>query len=220
MNEIVYIGADPGFRMDGVSFVSVLAIKYTDLTSMGEVRRNIVFTSKRGVIALKMSHVEIKSDKIYCIGQVTSRYLNEIYGRTCIIPKRENSEGLAELLCENEKEVHIIASDHVSPKLVSKLRECGVEVLMTTAYELLENRDVDYSPIKESRSILVGSSRSFEIIMEKDSSLIKGKDLYAIGEPTRKTMERYGVEPKATFGTPNIRNILSKIKSEKDLSQE
>ncbi len=209
--KVAYVGAPLDFDLDFVVQVPVLRIVYMDLSGLRSVGGAIVFTSKRGVISLQMSGVKITGAQIYCIGHKTSEYLSNIYSKKCIVPGKENTDGLSELLLGREKSVTIVGSDKVSRKFISKLKEGGVDVRHIVAYKIEENGEVDYSPLATADDILIGSSWSFEILDKNASSFIKGKRLYAIGEPTSITMERLGYVSSAVFTSPDIREILQKL---------
>lgn len=209
--KVAYVGAPLDKEPEGVVQIPVLRIVYRDLSDIKSVDGPIVFTSKRGITSLKMSNVSIKSSRIYCIGRQTSDYLEKLYSKDCEVPEIQDSSGLADLLVGSEGSVNIIGSDQVSKKLLVKLQESGVRVKQTIAYRIEENESVNYGPLRDVKEILVGSSRSFEILIKNAESLINSKELYAIGKPTEETMKRMGYIPTETFEIPDIKDILSKL---------
>jgi uroporphyrinogen-III synthase len=201
--------------IDGVIQVPVLRIVYRDISGVRKIQDALVLTSKRGVIALKMSKINLGEELAYCIGKQTADYLERLYSRKCNVPGRQDTYGLAELLIRSEKSVHIVGSDQLSEKFIRQLREAGVGVKITVAYEIRENEEVDFSPLKEVKRVLFGSSKSFRISLERSMKLLKGKELYAIGRPTGETMKEMGYEPTGTFDDPDIVKILRELSAKR-----
>lgn len=214
-NRVAYIGGPLDDKIEGIVELPVLKIVYVDVSDLKRIEDTLVLTSKRGVVSLKMSNVAIKSQRIYCIGERTSEYVRKLYSLGCEFPDNQTSIGLGDLLISREKKVRIVGSDQVSQNLVRKLRSNGIEVDETVAYRIEENNDVDYTPLEKVQKILIGSSKSFEILVKNARSLIEGKEMYAIGKPTFETMKSMKFKPAGYFKTPNISHILSKIVSER-----
>ncbi|MGC8562559.1 MAG: uroporphyrinogen-III synthase [Thermoplasmata archaeon] len=207
-HKVAYVGAPLEIELDGVVQIPVLRIVYKDISSIGKINEPLVLTSKRGVIALKMSNISLGDKDIYCIGKQTADYLERIYSRKALVPVQQNTNGLAELLIRSERSVHIVSSDQVSEKFMKRLKNAGINVKITTAYEIKENDEVDFQPLKKVQKILVGSSRSFRILQERAMELLEHKELYAIGNPTKETMKELGYEPVKTFDEPDIAGII------------
>ena len=214
-HKIAYVGAPLEMDIDGVIQVPVLRIVYRDISDVRKIQDPLVLTSKRGVIALKMSKVNLGEEAAYCIGKQTADYLEKLYSRKCNVPEQQDTEGLAELLIRSEKAVHIVGSDQLSEKFIKQLREAGVSVKITIAYEIRENEEVDFSPLREVKRVLFGSSKSFRISLERSMKLLKGKELYAIGRPTGETMKEMGYQPTGTFDDPDIVKILGKLSAKR-----
>jgi uroporphyrinogen-III synthase len=206
---VAYVGAPLEFEIGGVVQIPVLRIDYQDLSAIKEIGGTVVFTSKRGIISLKKSNVSLNSNRVYCIGDQTSRYLKEAYLVDCIVPNIQTTEGLAKLLIGSETSLNVVASDQLDESFLGRLKSNGIKVDHIVAYKIGENKDVDYEPLNDTKKILVGSSRSFEILYSKVGKLLNGKELYAIGRPTEATMNRLGYIVTERFETPNIRSILN-----------
>ncbi len=214
-DKVAYVGAPLEMDIEGVIQVPVLRIVYRDISGMRKIQDPLVLTSKRGVIAMKMSKINLGEKAAYCIGKQTAEYLERLYSRKCNVPDQQNTEGLAELLTRSEKSVHIVGSDQLSEKFIQHLKDAGVSVKITVAYEIRENEEVDFSPLMEAKRILFGSSKSFRISQGRAMKLLKGKELYAIGRPTGETMKDMGYEPRGTFDDPDIVKILRQLSAKR-----
>lgn len=210
-SEIAYVGAPLDFKIDRVISVPVLNIVYHDLHGLDDLHGVLVFTSKRGIVSLKKSGVSIEGTRIYCIGSQTAQYLHDLYSMECIVPGIQSTEGLADLLTGRERSVHIIGSDQTSKHFIDKLKSSGVDVKNTIAYRIEENSNIDYEVLKTVRKILVGSSKSFEVIHRNAGNMIRNMELYAIGKPTENAMISFGYQSKGCFETPDIRVILRRL---------
>jgi uroporphyrinogen-III synthase len=215
MDRIAYVGAPLDQTIPDVIEISVLKIQYLDISGIGTVRDPLVLTSKRGVISLKMSSVKIESKRAYCIGDVTARYMKEIYGMECAVPAQQNSMGLAELVSSREKKVEIVSSDSISRKFIEKLEDAGIAYRYTIAYMVVENENVDYSLLAGVKRIVVGSPRSFQIISKRASGYLEGKEIYAIGIPTYNEIISSGFRAEGHFDKPDIVNIIAKLKTQR-----
>ena len=207
--SVAYVGAPLEDEIRGVVQIPVLKIVYLDLTGLKKIDGACVFTSKRGIVSLKMSNVSIKSNRIYCIGEQTAAHLQTLYSLTCQVPKVQNSDCLAEMLISKEKSIRIISSDQISEKFLKKLRANDISVRHTVAYRIEENVDADYHLLEGAKRILIGSSRSFEILNKNAKGTLKGKKLYAIGKPTEETMISLGFSPTECFESPDIESVLA-----------
>ncbi len=212
MHRVVYVGAPverPAFRC-----VEVLKIEYLDLSPLHVLRKDLVLTSKRGVIALNRSGVRIESVKVYCIGSITARYLRDLYGIRCSTPDEENTVALAELVGRDKNAVVIVSSDSLSGDFIEKLNSLGKEYEIITAYRILENERADLSPLSDCERILVGSPKSAEILFRRARNLIEGVKIYAIGKPTFAKLKSLGLRPVKYFMSPDIHGIMHKLERE------
>lgn len=209
--RVAYAGAPLESQMPEVLQIPVLRVVYEDLSSLKELSGVLAFTSKRGVVSLKMSNVSIRSDSVYCIGSKTSESLASLYSLSCKVPQVQNTDGLADLLIGSEKSISLISSDQVSIRFLERLRESGMDVHRIIAYRLEENDEVDFSRMRDVKRILFGSSRAFEIVRKNAESFLAGIELYAIGQPTEDTMKKFGYVPVESFYSPDIRAILHRL---------
>jgi uroporphyrinogen-III synthase len=209
VHNIAYVGAPLDREVKGVEQLPVLKIVYQDLSGLSEIEGVLVFTSKRGIISLRMSNVSIRSNRIYCIGEQTAHYLKKIFSLDCKVPQEQNTEGLAALMIGTEKSVTIVGSDNISRKFIDKIKENGIKVKHIIAYKIEENTSVDYGILDRTGVLLVGSSKSFELLHRRLGEKLKGKSIYAIGKPTAKKIRFFGYEPKEVFDTPNIETIVT-----------
>ena len=207
--SVAYVGAPLEKEIREVVQIPVLKIVYLDLTESKKIDGACVFTSKRGIVSLKMSNVSINSNRIYCIGERTATQLQKLYSLTCQVPRIQSTDGLAEILIPKEKSVTIISSDQISEKFLKKLKANDISVRHTVAYRIEENVDVDYHLLDGAKRILIGSSRSFEILNKNARGILKGKKLYAIGKPTEETMISLGFRPTERFDSPDIESVLA-----------
>lgn len=206
--KIAYVGAPLERKVSGVQEIPVLRIVYLDLSGLKKITGPVAFTSKRGVISLKMSGVSITGNRVYCIGEKTSNYLKELYHLGCDVPNIQNTKGLSSLLISKEKKVTLVGSDKTSKGLLNDLRDHGIAFDFVTAYRIEENEDADYSQLKFVDKILVGSSFSAEILVKRAGKMLSGREIYAIGNPTGEKLNEMNVKVKETFEAPSIENIL------------
>lgn len=214
-NNIAYAGAPLDLEIEHVTEIPVLKIDYLDLHGMENMQGVLVFTSKRGIISLKRSGISLEGSRIYCIGGQTAQYLQNLYSLKCKIPKVQNTTGLAELLIAEEESVNIIGSDQVSKDFIERLKSSGLNVHHTITYRVVENADANYDVLSTVSGILVGSSKSFEILHRNAKGMLNGKKLYAIGKPTENTMLSLGYRPTECFDTPDIAEILRSLITER-----
>ncbi len=214
MVKLAYVGAEYPDDHTDYPIIPVLKIHYKPIP-FNEIKGTLVFTSKRGIIGLRMNNVKLTTESIFCIGDRTKEYLTKLYGLTCRTPEREDSESLSNLIISSGiKEVTLITSNDYSKNLVRKLQENNINVKITIVYESSRNLEIGPKDFEGYDSLLFGSSKSFiytlEILGEME---LRNRTLYAIGEPTKKTMTSHGFMPIQTFSKPNIREIISSILS-------
>lgn len=209
MGKVAYVGAPLDDAIENVVEINVLRILYRDVSFLKKIEEPLILTSKRGIIALKLSNVRINSPKVYCIGQKTAEYLRKLYGLKGIVPTQQDSEGLADLFVSKERSGIIVSSDKVSSQLLKTVEKTGLNIRLVTAYSVEENEEVDYSPLSEVGKILVGSSNSFKILIARQRDVLSQKEVYAIGIPTYRSMIKAGFDPAGYFKDPNIKNIVS-----------
>lgn len=214
-HKVAYVGAPLEMNIDGVIQIPVLKIVYRDISGIGKIQDALVLTSKRGVIALKMSKITLGEKGAYCIGKQTADYLERLYSKECNVPRQQNTTGLAELLIGSERSVHIVGSDHLSENFIRELKDAGINVKITVAYEIRENEEVDLRLLKNVKRILFGSSKSFRILQGQAREMLVEKELYAIGKPTEETMKEMGYEPRETFDVPDIAGILRQLSAKR-----
>lgn len=215
MDEIVYVGAPLENPIENVKSLDVLRITYNYFPYLKEIKKDVVFTSKRGIISLKMSGTKLKSKRAFSIGHITSEYLKKIYGMDSILPSKENSDGLADLLISYNGDYSLIASDSVSNKMLKKLENNNIKYELVIAYRIEENVDADYSVINFNKTLLIGSSKSFEILLKNAGDLLLSKKIYAIGKPTYEKITESGYKPVKFFESPDIRKIVNQILTER-----
>lgn len=214
MNKVAYVGAPLDLELPWVKEINVLKIVYNDLSHLGRIEDVLALTSKRGAISLHMAHVLINSPRVYCIGEKTAAHVIDFFGKECIVPDPQNTEGLASLLISREKKVHLITSDSISQEFMERLKGSGIEVFLTVAYRIDENANVDFSGLEDVKKILVGSSKSFEILFRCAENYLKGKEVYAIGIPTQNSMLAKNFKPSGYFDTPDIEGALKVLFSQ------
>ncbi|MGC8655525.1 MAG: uroporphyrinogen-III synthase [Thermoplasmata archaeon] len=215
MDEIVYVGAPLENPIENVKSLDVLRITYNYFPSLREIKKDVVFTSKRGIISLKMNGTKLKSKRAFSIGHITSEYLKKIYGMDSIFPSEENSDGFADLLISYNGDYSLITSDSVSNKMLKKLDYNNIKYELIIAYRIEENVDADYSVINFSKTLLIGSSKSFEILLKNAGDLLFSKKIYAIGKPTYERIIESCYKPVKFFESPDIRKIVNQILTER-----
>jgi len=211
MDKVVYIGAPLDYELEGVYSLDVLKIVYLLLPDLKEIRNDVVFTSKRGVIALKMNGTSLKARRVFTIGRITSDYVKRLYGLDSIFPADENSIGLARILIDNRGDYTITSSNLVSKKLVEELEENRIRYKIVNVYRIEENKNADYSILENAENLLIGSSKSFEILYLRASEKLTNKRIFAIGKPTYDTIIHYGYVPERYYEHPDIRLIVNEI---------
>jgi uroporphyrinogen-III synthase len=215
MAEILYVGAPLESSIENVRSLDVLKITYNYLPYLREIKRDVVFTSKRGIISLKMNGTRLKSKRAFSIGHITAEYLKKIYGMESIFPSEENSDGLADLLISYNGDYSLITSDSVSNKMLKKLENNNIKYELVIVYKIEENIDADYSIINSHENLLIGSSKSFEILLKRVDDLLQSKKIYAIGKPTYERIIEAGYKPVKFFESPDIRKIVNQILTER-----
>lgn len=167
-----------------------------------------VFTSKTGVELARGGEWE-SSGTVCAIGERTARALREAGYEVDLIPEEFSSVGLVRAL-ENEvtgRRVEVARSDHGSPVLTDGLNDAGGYVHETVLYRLIRppgsGVSADRAAAGELEGALFTSSLTVEHFLaaaaerglrEEAIAGLSSGIVGAIGEPTRATAERAGID--------------------------
>lgn len=167
-----------------------------------------VFTSKTGVELARGDEWE-PSGAVCAIGERTARALREAGYEVDLIPEEFSSVGLVRAL-ENEvtgRRVEVARSDHGSPVLTDGLNDAGGYVHETVLYELIRPSKSGSSAERAASGELEGALFTSSLTVEHFLAAAAERGLRAeaiaglssgivgaIGEPTRATAERAGID--------------------------
>jgi len=212
MVKAAYVGAEDEEIKRDYTIIPILRIRY-NVIDIKKMEGNFAFTSKRGIISLKLNGISLKPIELYCIGKATKNNLFKYYGFTCKVPEIEDSLHLAELIInDGVKNITLVTSNQYSREMIKKLDENGIHVNIVEAYEISKNENINPQEFCNYDSLLFGSSKSFLFTLElMGLDKLKNKKIYAIGGPTARTMEAYGLKPLMTFASPDIRKAMEFI---------
>lgn len=212
MTKVAYVGADDEGLRNYYSIIPILKIKYK-LLELKKIEGNLAFTSKRGIVSLKLNNVSLKPCKVYCIGNATKDALKRYYGFECKVPEKEDSLNLADLIIkEGIRRLTLVTSNQYSRDMLQKLVDNEIEVRIIEAYEIAKNENIDPEEFSNYDALLFGSSKSFLFSVELIGlDKLKEKKIYAIGQPTARTIETHGLKPLKTFDSPDIRKSMDFI---------
>ncbi|WP_407355894.1 uroporphyrinogen-III synthase [Methanolobus sp. WCC5] len=170
----------------------------------------------------------LNSTKVIAIGPTTRKALEDLGINVLGMPGVYSSEGLVEFLCPEVKGkiIDTARSFYGSSLLIEGLKECGAQVHETNVYTLTKPKgDVQDGFIRRmldgqidvfafTSSMMVRNF--FEHAIDKASSeevidIMNKSIVAAIGIPTAKTLESYGVKVSVTPGKFTFQDILVKV---------
>ncbi|WP_129114181.1 uroporphyrinogen-III synthase [Halegenticoccus tardaugens] len=169
-----------------------------------------IFTSKTGVeLAAEAGWVPDERTVVCAIGEATADALRDAGYRVDRIPEEFTSTGLVAALDGDVAgaRVEVARSDHGSDVLLDGLREAGADVRETVLYRLVRpegsGESVELAADGDLRAAVFTSSLTVEnfLAAAEDRGVrqdaLRGLNeavVGAIGEPTRRTAERLGVD--------------------------
>lgn len=170
----------------------------------------VVFTSLTGVLISVDAEVDFGDTVVCAIGPRTRDALKERGVEVGVLPNEYTSEGLVEALRDRVRgrRVEVARSDHGSQELLVGLNDAGAFVHETVLYELMRPEGGGIEAVKALRdgdldAVLFTSSLTVEHLLDaageqglEDEVLAALQDVVvgAIGEPTRRTAEMFGVD--------------------------
>lgn len=195
----------------------------------------VIFTSANGIdftlgkIEDNESFIDaLNATKVIAIGPTTRKALEYLGINVLGMPGVYSSEGIVEFLCPDikGKVIDTARSFYGSPLLIKGLKECGAEVHETNVYTLTKPEgseqkefisralagEVDVFAFTSSMMVrnffehAVEQSSKEEVINVMNSSIIA-----AIGIPTARTIESFGVNVSVTPGKFTFEDILKKV---------
>nr|WP_321498911.1 uroporphyrinogen-III synthase [uncultured Methanolobus sp.] len=170
----------------------------------------------------------LNSTKVIAIGPTTRKALDDMGINVLGMPGVYSSEGLVEYLCPDVKGkvIDTARSFYGSTLLIEGLKNCGAEVHETNVYTLTKpegdeqekfitrvlNGEIDVFAFTSSMMVrnffehAVDQSSKDKVIDIMNESIVA-----AIGIPTAKTIEEYGVKVSVTPGKFTFEAILKKV---------
>ncbi|ETA67136.1 MAG: uroporphyrinogen-III synthase [Methanolobus sp.] len=197
----------------------------------------VIFTSANGIdfTLEKIPEEEhekfisaLNSTKVIAIGPTTRKALDDMGINVLGMPGVYSSEGLVEYLCSDVKGkvIDTARSFYGSTLLIEGLKNCGAEIHETNVYTLTKPDgdeqaefiskvlagEVDVFAFTSSMMVrnffehAVDQSSKNEVLAIMNNSVVA-----AIGVPTAKTIEGYGVNVSVTPGKFTFEAILKKV---------
>lgn len=170
----------------------------------------------------------LNATKVIAIGPTTRKSLEDLGINVIGMPGVYSSEGLVEFLCPDikGKVIDTARSFYGSSILVEGLKECGAQVHETKVYTLIKPQgaeqdsfmrrvldgDVDVFAFTSSMMVrnffedATSKATKEEVIRIMNDSIVA-----AIGIPTARTIENYGVKVSVTPGEFTFEGILKKV---------
>jgi len=169
----------------------------------------VVLTSKTGV-ELAAEAGWTPGDAVLCaIGEATAAAARDAGWTVDRIPEEFSSTGMVALLADDVEgaRVEVARSDHGSDVLLDGLRDAGADVHETVLYRLVRPEGSGESAEAAARGDLAGAAFTSSLTVEHfldaaaecgvREQAVAGLNeavVGAIGEPTRRTAERHGVD--------------------------
>ncbi len=170
----------------------------------------------------------LNSTKVIAIGPTTSKALEELGINVLGMPGVYSSQGLVEFMCPDVegKIIDTARSFYGSTLLTEGLEKCGAKVHETKVYTLTRPKGKEQEEF--IRRVLAGEidvfaftssmmvRNFFEHSVDQDCkndviSIMNSSLVAAIGTPTAKTIESYGVKVSVTPGKFTFEDILIKV---------
>ncbi len=180
----------------------------------------IVLTSSAGSsIFLEMAerHALDFHGPAYCIGDKTAEPLRKV-GMEVIVPERRETDGLLEIIMEHRKigsMLLLFRSGKGNPALKSGLERNGFSVNEVVCYnvEPLDNPEMKKQlERRENKGIIFTSSMEVTSFFKFNSpESVQGKKVFAIGNPTKKTLADHGIMVGEPTGRSDFNQLVSDI---------
>ncbi|MBN2109461.1 MAG: uroporphyrinogen-III synthase [Methanosarcinaceae archaeon] len=197
----------------------------------------VIFTSANGIdftlkkIPLKLREMFItalNSTNVVAIGPTTRKALEELDITVMGMPGVYSSEGIVDYLCSDVagRTIDTARSFYGSTLLIEGLRRCGATVYETNVYTLKK-------PEGKEQDMLIDATLKGEIAVfaftssmmvrnffeharsrgkeEEAVSVLNRSLVAAIGGPTARTLEEYGVNVSVIPGKFTFRDVLKKV---------
>lgn len=182
---------DMGIYIDVVSFIETreiedeaVSIKIKELAKKEIVA---IFTSKVAVGVVEKYITSPAKWKIYCVGEVTEKYIRKDIGNN-IHGSENNASALAEIIIEdNVKNVIFFCGDIHREELPVKLKEAGIGVEEIVVYKTVET---PHPIVKKYDGILFFSPSAVRSYFKLNSVLLL-TNLFAIGSTTADEIKKY-----------------------------
>jgi uroporphyrinogen-III synthase len=200
---------------------------------------HVVITSSAGVASVlalaKASDADIigllNRCKVTAIGPATAQSMTAAGIRVDMMPGEFTSTGLVEMLTSRDisgRTVCLLRSDHGDPILVTGLQDAGATVIEVAIYKLVP-RPEDESLVAMVRESLAGNVDAFafpsaltaatfieaaDMLGAKDEliAMLNGRQVVAIGPPTRKRLEGMGVRVDIMPRQATFQAMLDELK--------
>ncbi len=185
-----------------------------------------IFTSSKGaeIFIELFSPGTISENKAVAIGEQTSRALSTLY-KEVLVPLEKTSHGVNDLLdgIVTEKDKILLFSSSKTNRVI--LRHLEERKWSHMAVELYDAEILEVEPVFQELSksecfgIMVTSSMEANAIFSKRNSKyltqyhISGKHVFAIGQPTAKTLGELGIEISKPVGKSDIKGLMEEIES-------
>ena len=197
----------------------------------------VIFTSANGIdFTLEKIPAEdhgdfiaaLNSTKVIAIGPTTRKALVDMGIDVLGMPGVYSSEGLVEFLCSDAKGkvIDTARSFYGSAFLIEGLKECGAEIHETNVYTLTKPEGEDQKEFMSK--VLAGEVDVFAFTssmmvrnffeaavarssMDDVTAIMNDSIVAAIGGPTARTIEGYGVNVSVTPGKFTFEEILKKV---------
>jgi len=183
----------------------ILKMKIINSSKIKNLKENfsyLIFTSKRGVIALKeiLCLKEIfeflKDKKIIAIGPETKKEIENL-GFKAIIPEEYTQEGILKIFENLEKGKVLVLRTEGRELLIKKLREFGFYVKEIKIYKMIEEDEEKiniFLPfLKNVTDFIFTSSKIFENFLKRGfGKFLKNKRIIAIGKITANYIKNKG----------------------------
>ncbi|MEO0260326.1 MAG: uroporphyrinogen-III synthase [candidate division WOR-3 bacterium] len=196
-----------------------------DIKDLKEDFDYIIFTSKRGIYALKENFslketFEIlKNKKIISIGPETAKEIEKI-GFSSIVPDEYTQEGILKIFekLENKNKRVLILRTEGRKILKENLEKMGFYVKEMKIYEMVKEEkkkiDIFLPLLKKVTDFVFTSPRLFEIFLEIGENFLKNKRIITIGKITGSFIENKGFKvyltPKKFITDEIIKDLIKK----------
>lgn len=209
--SLVSAAAQSNIIIDEVSFIKTQEIENAEIekkiSELSHQSITVVFTSANAVRIVK-KFISTKTPwKIFCIGNVTKKLVESIFGLENILGTAFYGNQLAEKVIENSsvKKVVFFCGAQRRDELPDKLKKKGIEVEELVVYKTLETPEI---VSKQYDGILFFSPSAVKSFFSKNP-ITDETQIFAIGTTTKSAIKSFTQQSVIIAEIPGKENLVN-----------